>query len=274
MKCPNCGYELTNDELFCEVCGMRVNFKTVSQGLKQTKQNQLTKSTTFYSFFDWSVYWRNVYVQNYEYWSYLICEQINTGKFDNPLMVCIHQFHSLEDMRCAYINVCTTGRELGYGMPADYIYMNEDDNQWYVLMTCSDLPLVLSVADCYHAEVMSWADCFISIPPMPINVGKSFDPTSYNPSTAPVKVKRIVKNIKEVAKKHLTLKGVKCLQDVNAKGTYKTTWQCHKCMTTITTIQEDAGFIRGYGDRQLRQGPCAMGGDHDWHELTVGEWID
>lgn len=60
----------------------------------------------------------------------------------------------------------------------------------------------------------------------------------------------------------------------NCKGTYKTTWQCHKCMTVVTTIQEDAGFIRGYGKEKLKKGPCAAGGDHDWHELTEGEWID
>lgn len=59
-----------------------------------------------------------------------------------------------------------------------------------------------------------------------------------------------------------------------SKGTYKTTWQCHKCMTVVTTIQEDAGFIRGYGKEKLKKGPCAAGGDHDWHELTEGEWID
>jgi hypothetical protein len=45
-------------------------------------------------------------------------------------------------------------------------------------------------------------------------------------------------------------------------------------MTCVTTIQEDAGFVNGYGRSQLQDGPCAMGGNHDWHELTVGVWID
>jgi hypothetical protein len=59
-----------------------------------------------------------------------------------------------------------------------------------------------------------------------------------------------------------------------SKGTCRTTWQCHKCMTMITTVQEDAGFINGYGDGKLRKGPCAAGGDHDWHEITEREWLD
>ena len=61
---------------------------------------------------------------------------------------------------------------------------------------------------------------------------------------------------------------------LNVKATYKTTWQCHKCMTCVTTLQEDAGFVNGYERSQLQDGPCAAGGDHDWHELTVGVWID
>lgn len=60
----------------------------------------------------------------------------------------------------------------------------------------------------------------------------------------------------------------------HSKGTCRTTWQCHKCMTMITTVQEDAGFINGYGDGKLRKGPCAAGGDHDWHEITEREWLD
>ena len=60
----------------------------------------------------------------------------------------------------------------------------------------------------------------------------------------------------------------------HSKGTCRTTWQCHKCMTMITTVQEDAGFINGYGDGKLRKGPCAAGGDNDWHEITEREWLD
>lgn len=57
-------------------------------------------------------------------------------------------------------------------------------------------------------------------------------------------------------------------------GTYKTTWQCAKCGVTVTTIQPNAGACYGYGSGQLQDGPCPAGGDHDWNELTKGEWID
>jgi len=55
-------------------------------------------------------------------------------------------------------------------------------------------------------------------------------------------------------------------------GTYRTTWQCSKCGAVVNTVQEDAGFCRGYGSGQLQDGPCPKGGSHEWHELTHGTW--
>lgn len=57
-------------------------------------------------------------------------------------------------------------------------------------------------------------------------------------------------------------------------STYITTWQCVKCGATVKTKQPNAGFWCGYGTRQLADGPCPAGGDHDWHELTRGTWVD
>lgn len=57
-------------------------------------------------------------------------------------------------------------------------------------------------------------------------------------------------------------------------ATYVTTWQCRKCGAEVPTKQPDAGFWRGYGERQLATGPCPGGGDHEWHELVEGQWID
>lgn len=57
-------------------------------------------------------------------------------------------------------------------------------------------------------------------------------------------------------------------------STYITTWQCVKCGAIVTTKQPNAGFWHGYGIRQLADGPCPKGGDHDWHELTQGKWVD
>lgn len=57
-------------------------------------------------------------------------------------------------------------------------------------------------------------------------------------------------------------------------STYITTWQCRKCGATVRTTQTHAGFWRGYGTRQLAEGPCPGGGDHDWHELVKGVWVD
>ena len=113
---------------------------------------------------------------------------------------------------------------------------------------------------------------------MPIDIEKSHRATNKKTSYAPIKLKKQIKNLKALAKKQLHAQSFKLLsQDgnvTNKKGTYRTTWQCHKCMTCVTTIQENAGFVLGYGSGQLQDGPCAAGGYHDWHELTVGEWID
>lgn len=56
-------------------------------------------------------------------------------------------------------------------------------------------------------------------------------------------------------------------------STYVTTWQCSKCGAVVRTVQENAGFVNGYGSGKLKSGPCPAGGDHDWNELTKGEWI-
>jgi hypothetical protein len=55
-------------------------------------------------------------------------------------------------------------------------------------------------------------------------------------------------------------------------NTYSTVYQCSKCSAVVPTSQPDAGFIRGYGTGQLKDGPCPAGGSHDWHELTQGKW--
>lgn len=282
MKCPNCGHEIANNELFCEICGMRVNIKSVGSKveIKQIRRQIQAKdtSTTYRTFKEWCLYWAELYVENYEFWSYLVYEHIDDEEFTLPLFVCAHQFNSHQDMQSAYIDLCSYGRDLGFGMPSDYVFMSEEDNRWYVLLTCSDLPLVLMIADYYHGQLWGWADYFISMPPMPIDIEKSHSTTTKKTSYAPIKVKKQIKNLKVLAKKQLHSQSFKLLsRDVNVtdrKGTYRTTWQCHKCMTVITTVQENAGFLYGYGDGQLRQGPCAMGGDHDWHQLTQGEWID
>lgn len=56
-------------------------------------------------------------------------------------------------------------------------------------------------------------------------------------------------------------------------STYITTWQCRKCGAIVRTVQPKAGFIRGYGSSQLKSGPCPGGGDHEWNELTEGQWV-
>jgi hypothetical protein len=56
-------------------------------------------------------------------------------------------------------------------------------------------------------------------------------------------------------------------------STYKTTYQCTKCGAIVPTVQPHAGFWRGYGSGQLKDGPCPAGGSHDWHELTEGKWV-
>ena len=53
-------------------------------------------------------------------------------------------------------------------------------------------------------------------------------------------------------------------------STYSTTWQCSKCGAVVSTQQEGAGFIRGYG--RPNSGPCPAGDSHDWHELVQGKW--
>lgn len=55
-------------------------------------------------------------------------------------------------------------------------------------------------------------------------------------------------------------------------GTYVATWQCVKCGAQVSTKQEMAGFLYGYGESQLCSGPCPRGGDHEWHKL-IGNWV-
>lgn len=50
-------------------------------------------------------------------------------------------------------------------------------------------------------------------------------------------------------------------------STYITSWQCVKCGAIVKTKQPKAAFLRGYGTRQLADGPCPARGSHDQHEL-------
>ena len=80
MKCPNCGHEVANNELFCDICGMRVNVKSMDSKVR-IKRSIQPKINTCRTFKEWCLYWAELYVENYEFWSYLVYEHIDDEDF-------------------------------------------------------------------------------------------------------------------------------------------------------------------------------------------------
>ena len=115
-----------------------------------------------------------------------------------------YQFSTLIDMQNAYIALCTYGKDLGYGLPNDGVFMSKEDNRWYVLINCSDLPLVLFAAHCHHGELLGWIDYFIPMPPMQLHVAKSFDIATYQADSAPIRVKKQIANLQLFAQKQMS----------------------------------------------------------------------
>ncbi len=223
MKCPICGNNVADNELFCEFCGMRVNIRKDSSHEQKIHNNEVvSKSDTFRTFSEWSRHWAELYVENYEFWMYLVHEHIDDDDFSLPLIVCAHQFQSRQDMQDAYVCLCECGRDLGFGLPSDYVFLYEEKNQWFVFLPCSDLPAVLLVAEHYNGKICAWADYFIPMPTMPISMEKSFNIKSYRSSYAPVRAKMHIKNINLLTQRHLNIPSYKRINEpmrsVSTKG--------------------------------------------------------
>lgn len=204
MKCPNCGKIVVENDLFCDTCGMRVRIEKGSRVRKTMTDMGNSRTETCDTFSQWRMRWNELFVENYESWSYLIKEHIDDENFDIPLMVCVYQFSTLIDMQNAYIALCTYGKDLGYGLPNDGVFMSKEDNRWYVLINCSDLPLVLFAAHCHHGELLGWIDYFIPMPPMQLHVAKSFDIATYQADFAPIRVKKQIANLQLFAQKQMS----------------------------------------------------------------------
>ncbi len=214
--CPICGNRVSADELFCSKCGMRIH----AHALKVSSVSQSTeggsKEQVFRNFREWCDYWAELYVENHDFWVYLISEHIDDPDFELPLLVCAHEFRSLKDMQDAYVYLCQNEKDFGYGLASDSVVLCEDEKRWYVFLDCSDLPFVLLVADYFHGKICGWADYFIQMPPMPITLEKSLSIAFYKGNFAPVRAKRKVMQIKEIAQKHQQSNLLKPISDLKA----------------------------------------------------------
>ena len=208
MKCPSCGNNVPDNELFCDICGMRVNIKS--------RLKVETKSDASYSTFsEWSRNWAEMFVENYEFWSYLVYEHIDDDDYDLPLIICIHEFPSRRIMQDAYVTLCEYERDLGFGVPSDYVFMSEYDNQWGVFLPCSDLPAVLLVAEHFGGRICGWADYFIPMPTMPISMDKSLGIKSCS-SYAPARTKIHIRNLKSLMQRHMLIPSFKRIETPSA----------------------------------------------------------
>lgn len=201
-KCPICGNEVSANELFCAKCGMRIHTHSFKESSVAKPNDNSSKEQDFHNFREWCDYWADLYVRNHDFWVYLISEHIDDPDFELPLLVCAHEFRSLKDMQDAYVYLCQNEKDFGYGLASDSVFLCEDEKRWYVFLDCSDLPFVLLVADYFHGTLWGWADYFIQMPPLPISLEKSLNSATYKGNFAPVKEKRKVLRIKEIAKKH------------------------------------------------------------------------
>lgn len=223
--CPICGNDILGSDLFCEICGMRIHSNKLNISKLESSSSQIfseKQTLTFQNFSEWSKYWAELYVQNSDFWSYLIYEHIDDDDFSLPLIICAHKFQSLRDMKDAYITLCTYGQDRGFGMPNNDVFMCEEDLCWYVFLTCSDLPYVLLVADSFNGSIWGWADYFIPTPPIPISIGKSININAYNGGYAPIKTKRQMPNVKKIVQKHIDSKILKTIahSKVNLRSRY------------------------------------------------------
>ena len=200
--CPICGNEVSADELFCSRCGMRIHVHSLKELSVSKPCGSGVKEQTFHNFGEWCDYWAELYVKNHDFWVYLISEHIDDEDFELPLIVCAHQFRSLKEMQDAFVYLCQNEKDFGYGLASDSVFLCEEEKRWYVFLDCSDLPFVLLVADYFQGSLWGWADYFIQMPPMPISMEKSINGASYKGGFAPVKAKRNVLHIKEIAQKH------------------------------------------------------------------------
>ena len=219
--CPNCGKTLPGKELFCPYCGMRIYNASEEKNTdakqevshletrSRTPQQQIKRS--FRNFKEWEEYWVDTFIENYAYWWYLISEYIEKDDMEGlaSMIVCAHQFRSVEDMQRAYLYLLEESEDYGYGNPTQSIYMFEEEAQWIVFVDCCDLPFTLLVADCLGGELIAWSEQYILCPPLPISFDKALDIAKCKNTYLPKKRKRSINNFKSIAQKHLQLKGFK-----------------------------------------------------------------
>lgn len=202
MKCPNCGKEIAEKTAYCEYCGMRIATKIVINH-NDVRNNGISKevgiSETFSS---WSKGWADKFVENYDFWNYLLNEHWDDTDYDLPLLICCHKFPSYKSMQKAYDDLCELSKNHGYGKAEDFVLLDKDENCWYPVLTCPDLPMVLLTADINDGQLIGWADYFIDKPPLPIFVDKKLSLEKCVGHIVPIKRKREVKNIKDFLRKH------------------------------------------------------------------------
>lgn len=213
--CPNCGKQLPGKELFCPYCGMRIfEFGEVSQATEEKQEVVHPASTqtssgrgksSFRNFEEWCDYWADTFVRNQAYWSYCIAQYIERDDMDGlaTMLVCAHQFNSVDDMRKAYLYLQEEARDFGYGLPTESILMYEEEKQWLVFVDCCDLPFALLVADYFGGQLIGWSDRYIECPPLPIRLDKASGQPSCKSNYLPMKKRRQIRDIKFLVQKHL-----------------------------------------------------------------------
>jgi len=85
----------------------------------------------------------------------------------NEQFICRIVFDSESLGDAAYKDVRTYGKDLGYGDPYDFI-RNPTNESWDVWLDCSDLPLVIRMANNQKGRITWWNDRFLDRPDMDI----------------------------------------------------------------------------------------------------------
>ena len=126
----------------------------------------MNKMKEFNDFNEWCQYWSDEFRHNIQNWRDHVDKGIDTDDEDEKY-ICYIEFDKREDRMAAYNDVQEYGRDYGYGNPSSFFY-NLDNDEWYVFLTCPDLPLVIRMANNHGGQITWWNKKFLQKPTMNI----------------------------------------------------------------------------------------------------------
>lgn len=118
----------------------------------------------FVDFNEWCKYWSQEFSSNVYKWRDFVSKGIDNDDESYQYIAYI-EFKSSIDAKGAMHDVCTYGKDYGYGEPASFIDNEYSEKYWNIYLTCPDLPLVIRMANNHDGVMTSWNGRFLKCPP-------------------------------------------------------------------------------------------------------------